>query len=182
MLSELRQKKLMKWFEIYDADGDGVITKKDFAQFVMTTAANLAIKPGAPEYRQLQGHEMAFFHKIRAICGMENDGHLTPDQWLAAMDQFLNRRGEYESIIEPALAYWLRFLDWDQNGRMSRERYIQHQMSLGSAHDAAESAFHRLDVNGSGYLSVDAIMKNWRDFFYSEDPKAPGNGILGPLH
>ncbi len=41
--------------------------------------------------------------------------------------------------------------------------------------------FRRLDLDGSGQLSRDALIELGRQFYVSEDPASPGNWLFGPF-
>ncbi|MGH6657236.1 MAG: hypothetical protein ACRDVE_18790, partial [Actinocrinis sp.] len=53
--------------------------------------------------------------------------------------------------------------------------------AYGVCADDAERAFKAVDRNGDGILSVDEVQKAIREFYLSDDPRAPGNLIFGPL-
>lgn len=55
-------------------------------------------------------------------------------------------------------------------------------MTAFHATDAeAAAAFRQLDRNRDGYLTTDELIKNAEEFFFSEDPEAPGNWLVGPF-
>jgi hypothetical protein len=37
------------------------------------------------------------------------------------------------------------------------------------------------DADGDGKVTRDELLKNVEEFFYGEDPNAPGNWLVGPL-
>jgi Ca2+-binding EF-hand superfamily protein len=70
--------------------------------------------------------------------------------------------------------------DRDGDGRVNENELIMHFRAWNHTEDQAREAFQRLDRNGDGAISKQDWMTNLEEFYYSEDPEAPGNW-LAPL-
>ena len=67
MLTELQKRKLTRFFNLFDANGDGVITKQDPEQVARNLAELQGMKPGSPEYET--------FHRIHAVSERLHPGY-----------------------------------------------------------------------------------------------------------
>jgi Ca2+-binding EF-hand superfamily protein len=45
----------------------------------------------------------------------------------------------------------------------------------------AADAFRRLDLDRDGYLSREEIFQNMKEYYFTDDPNAPGNWFFGPF-
>jgi hypothetical protein len=71
--------------------------------------------------------------------------------------------------------------DQDGDGRLSQQEYVANLRSFNVNEAAANEAFRRLDQDGDGYLTQAELSRCVEEFFYSEDPEAPGNWLVGPI-
>ena len=71
-------------------------------------------------------------------------------------------------------------VDADGDGIASLDEYVTWLKSW-DADIAAEPAFERLDEDGNGKLTKDEIRRIVRDFYFGEDPAAPGTHLIGVL-
>jgi uncharacterized protein (DUF2141 family) len=71
--------------------------------------------------------------------------------------------------------------DRDGDGKISRAEFAANLQAYGVAAPAAAEAFSHLDRDGDGFIDTDELLQNVEEFFYGDDPNAPGNWLVGPL-
>jgi Ca2+-binding EF-hand superfamily protein len=75
----------------------------------------------------------------------------------------------------------MNWQDKDKDGRVSWTEFLGSAVIFGQTPAEAEEAFRHLDRDADGYLNTDEWLRNTEEFFMSDDPKAPGNWLLGPF-
>lgn len=183
MLSELRQKKMSKWFEAYDRDGDGVITKDDFEQRITDLyVQGLGVGRDTPQYERVRDSELAFWYKVRDASGTDDDGRVTREEFVSSMAQLMSEEGKFEPLATAAIENFLAANDTDGDGRISLDEYVRSLASVPTnSKSDLEYGFHQLDVDGSGDLSNEELRQSFHDYCFSDDPDPPGNRMFGPL-
>lgn len=187
MLSDLRKKKIALMFRSYDATADGVISKDDLEKGMTGYLSRLGIQPGTPEYERAVEGEFALWGKIQDILEMDDDGQVTLDEFIAGMDRLLAKEEEFVPAMRASVQAFLRTKDTDQDGRITKQEYTSDFTSKGShfaglaAPEEWEHAFQKMDLDGSGHITEEELQQLTYDFYYSDDPEAPGNWLLGPL-
>lgn len=202
MLTELQKRKLKKLFDLYDIDGSGVITEADF-QIMAESQANIqGYKSGSFESNIISSQFRTLWQNMQKEMDVNNDGEISLEEFLEYKAKQLNFKESYrplwleqqsgsktsqsyeksyeEDVILKLTNLIFERLDVDGNGEISREEYEQGFLAGLSNSNLSEDIFSKLDINGDGHLSQEEVLQHVRDFFYSNDPEAPGNWILGP--
>lgn len=75
----------------------------------------------------------------------------------------------------------ITLLDTDKDNNVSAAEYAAYLTVCGATAAEITDTFGRLDHNGDGYLTADELHQNAAEFFFSNDPAAPGNWLVGPF-
>lgn len=88
--------------------------------------------------------------------------------------------GGHETLqrLEESVHTHCQLFDLDRDQRLSRQDYTTWVTAWGITTDAADN-FRRLDLDGDGYLQQCEIVEYLRQFYFSNDPEAPGNLFYG---
>ena len=72
-------------------------------------------------------------------------------------------------------------MDTDKDGKVSVPEYSAYLTAWGTTDAEIIEPFRRLDRDGDGYLTADELRQNAEEFFFSDDPEAAGNWLVGPF-
>jgi Ca2+-binding EF-hand superfamily protein len=179
MLSEFRRRKLSAGFGELDVDGDGLLGTGDVELLVKNHADAYGVAEGTPEYDDLAHRTRAVWQQLRRFDS-DGDGLVSLDEYIAGFEQFLSRREEFMASMGALVDAFYRVADRDGTGQLTEDELIRHFRSWNHTEDQARAAFPRLDRNGRGAISRDEWMADLEEYYFSEDPGAPGNW-LAPL-
>jgi Ca2+-binding EF-hand superfamily protein len=176
MLSDLRQKKLAAGFRELDVDDDGLLGTEDVDMLVRNHGDAYGFASGTPEYTELADRTLAVWEQLRQFDS-DGDGRVSLAEYVAGFEAFLERREEFAAAMTALVDAFYLLADRDRTGYVSEEELVRHFRAWNHTEDQARAAFRRLDRSGRGAISKAEWMQNVDEFYYSEDPAAPGNWL-----
>jgi len=179
MLSELQKRKLTVLFHHQDMDNDGYLARADYDQFAKRFCEIQNYSPGSPQCEATYTQTMAAWEHVQQVADKDKDGRVSLEEFLESYDVTLGDEKLYNQLVTEYVKSMLALWDRDGDGRLSGVEYAAFIGCGGVGEEAAREAFRRLDRDGNGYLSIDELMQNVKEF-YGDDPDAPGNWSAGP--
>lgn len=179
MLSEFRRRKLSAGFNELDVNGDGRIESSDIELLIKNHGSAYGYPEDTPEYEELAERTRDVWEQLKSFDA-DGDGEVSLDEYVAGFAAFLSQRHAFMDSMNVLVDAFYALADRDQDGQLSEDELIMHFRAWNHSAEQAREAFQRLDRNGNGAISKDEWMTNLEEFYYSEDPQAPGNW-LAPL-
>jgi Ca2+-binding EF-hand superfamily protein len=182
MLTDLQKRKLTRFFNVWDANGDGVITTKDSEQVFQNLAELQDLKPGSPERETLYSGFMAYQNHFIQAVDVDESGSVTLEEWLAYHEKMLQDEASFAGSVLTVIEAMFELMDRNGDGIITLEEYGEWMRAFRiEEQDITEKVFQKLDLDRDGAVSKKEMLELTREFFYSDDPDAPGNWALGPF-
>jgi len=178
--SELQIRKLDKVFLSFDADGDGVIDVLDLTGMAQLYCDAYGIATRSERWRKMHGCAQVMWRAIEQRTGTADPAKLTRQEWL-------DWRGSSEYVdyvILAAIPFSLAafaLADADGDGRCQVEEMSAAQRRSGMSEREIRWSFGLLDSDGDGYVTAEEFAQALEEYYFSDDPDAPGNSIAGDL-
>lgn len=181
MVSDFRKKKLMYLFKIFfDADGSGVVSKKDFELSIQRIGKAKGWSEEDDMFKIAQKAMLEIWEGMQLKADLNRDGEISADEWIAMWEDFSNNPSspvDWQGYFCKAIFH---IQDSSGDGAIDKNEFVSVHSSFGLAEEESGKAFDKL-ANGKSSLSFEDFQKLWAEFFSSEDPNAPGNFIFGNL-
>ena len=181
MLTDFQRRKLNRMFEMYDVDKNGFVEQADYEQIARNLSTIYRLAPNSPEHAGVHAHQMGFWQGIRGLSTAPDRCRVTRDEFLKGYESLLGKKEQFLAQMGGFADAVISVSDRNHDGVLSLKEYADNlrgfDMGL-SEEDALETA-RRLDGDGDGKLTRQDIMSLLEEFFYSDDPKAAGNSLLG---
>lgn len=181
MLTALQIRKLTRGFNLFDLDQNGVIDQQDCELVIRATTTTMGYAPGSPEYSAYHAEYMAGWDAMLALGDSDGDQKLTLAKYLVAHEKLRAQPAQFNAVMlgfaKTAIALW----DSNGDGKVSATEYQNYLLTVHVTAAEAADAFRRLDLNQDGYLSQEELFENLKEFYFSDDPNAPGNWFFGPF-
>ena len=100
MLSDLQEKKLTRYFQVYDIDDDGQIAASDFARVIDNVRILRGASESSPASNGLRSVFMSFWTALSDSADSDRDGGIDLDEWLAYGQVALDDDARYEAEVE----------------------------------------------------------------------------------
>ncbi|MFI6094103.1 EF-hand domain-containing protein [Lentzea sp. NPDC051213] len=179
MLSELQRKNISSVFDVLDTDGSGVITRADFVAVVTRLKSALHHPEGSPQAQSLSDGYLGWWEQIRKQVDVDEDGRITRDEYIDAVDQGLLEDSHYLDAVSAAADSLFGAADADGDGALVESEMVVVYGSVGIDPGIAAGAFHQIDADGDGRISRAELRAAVRGAFASKGPQEPGSNILG---
>jgi juvenile hormone diol kinase len=161
-------------FAELDVNGDGRIEGGDIDLLIRNHGEAYGYQPGSTEYEDLHSRTMAIWDQLRRF-DTDGDGAVSLAEYVAGWDAFMAQRDAFMAGMDQLVESFFAMADRDGDGLISEEELVLHFRAWRHPEAKAREAFGKLDRGGRGGISKSDWMQNLEEFYYSEDPEAPGN-------
>ncbi|MFI1605565.1 EF-hand domain-containing protein [Streptomyces griseofuscus] len=168
MSTAAANERLVKRFEKWDTDGNGVLDAADFQSEARRIAQNLGKDADAPEVQELQAAFTGLYEYLAEKSGVEAGGAISRQQFLDATGDMLFKEGEasFNRALSPIVKALIRLCDEDHDGQIDAREFQAWLSGVGVPLSEAGLAFQKVDKNGDGRLSEDELLEVVRDFHF----------------
>lgn len=180
MLRPLQRRKLSRMFHLFDQDGDGVLRPEDYDRISDGILGVLSLDPASRD-----GAELAQSYRdewVELVDEAAREGRdVTLEGWLAYRRAQLMMPDGFDVNVAPYIALIAERIDRDRDGIVTGDD-LRHYLGLYGMPDAErEIAVARLDPTGRGRFTPADIEDRAREYYFSNNPEAPGSWFLGPF-
>jgi Ca2+-binding EF-hand superfamily protein len=180
MLSAFRRAKLAHQFRIYDTNADGVLERTDLLRVADALAEARGHEPGSAPYESLAAHYEALWAPLQRRSGGSLRARVTLEAFLLWHEEVLADLASYDKTLGAMAGLLFDVFDEDSDGVVHLAEYERFARATGIPGTPA-SWFPRLDLDGDGRLTRDEVRALAEQFYFSDDPHAPGNWFFGAL-
>jgi Ca2+-binding EF-hand superfamily protein len=181
MLTALQTRKLTRAFHLFDLDQSGVMDRQDCELVVQATTQVMGYAPGSPEYTTYHAEYMAGWDALLALADSDGDQRLTATELCTAFGKLMAQPEQFNAVVLGFVKTAITLWDSNQDGKVSEQEYKNYLLTIQVTEAEAADAFRRLDLDRDGYLSREEIFQNMKEYYFTDDPNAPGNWFFGPF-
>lgn len=179
MLSDLRKKKLSRYFRVLDTDGDGEIERSDYEQRVQAFAKEFGCAPGSPRHASIQGAWIGQWKELVAAADGDDDRKVSLAEFLAMHDTAIQDKERLYGVLLSVWRWIIETADVDGSGVLSRRELLRALLAMGLSEAEASESFRRLDRDGDEKVTKAEFLSCAAAFYASDDPGAAGNWLFG---
>jgi len=179
-MTELQKAKQIHYFNVLDANDDGLLEKRDFIDVADRIADMRGYEDGSARHSAVRKELLRIWTNARALSGAEGKAKVPLEDWLAHEEKVLDSDVLIHSYVQGIAQAVFDILDADSDGVISEAEYLQFFRAFRGTEDQGARAFRKLDENGDGHLTRQEFLDAVTEFHLSDDPDAPGNWLFGP--
>ncbi|MFF7733747.1 MULTISPECIES: EF-hand domain-containing protein [unclassified Streptomyces] len=168
MSTAVANDRLVKRFEKWDTDGNGVLEASDFQGEAARIAQNLGKSADSPEVEKLHSAFQGLYEHLAQKAGVPAGGAISREQFLDATGELLFKEGEasFNRALSPVVKALVLLCDDNHDGEIDAREFQAWLSAVGVPAAQAEEMFQMVDTNGDGRLSEDELLQVVRDFHF----------------
>ncbi len=180
-LTPFQRRKLATMFAALDLDRDGAIRLSDFTRRVETLAKMKGWLPDSEPYARNYAYALAEWGNLLESAETDGDGQVSLGEFLHWADVFLDDRDAVRAYAHGDVQLLFDAMDVDRDGRVSAAEYRTYLEACGIDASAAADFFAYADLDEDGMIARSEMSHAMEEFLLSQNPKAAGNYLFGPL-
>ncbi|MEM8641775.1 MAG: EF-hand domain-containing protein [Cyanobacteria bacterium P01_G01_bin.54] len=180
MLTDLQKRKLMKLFSIYDADCDGALEQKDFDAVAQELTQTAGWSTRSPKCLTLTGQFSQEWKCLLSSADANRDRQISIEEWFSYYDDLLGDQQKYKERSELLQGQIFDVFDTNGDGELCATEWAKFLSICNISPIYVSVLFPKLDTDQDGVIKKSDFLALMHDFFYSDDPNAPGNLVFGP--
>lgn len=122
---------------------------------------------------------LGWWEQIRRQADRDDDGEVTRDEYLAAVDRGLLEDPRYLDAVTAAGDRLFDAADRDGSAALSEDELVAIYGAVGIDAAIAAAAFDQIDADGDGKISKDEFRVMIIGAFASKGPEDPGSNVFG---
>lgn len=179
MISDIKKRKLMRLFCLYDINNDGFLQFKDFEQRIEALLEIKHLSKDSFLYNKLKNKYFLYWLNLKNEADVNQDAKISIEEWFSYFDRVLQDQMKYQSEVESIIATMLDIFDSNQDGQLDRDEWQQFLQSYNISPIYVDVIFPLFDLNNDGFINKTELLKGFYDFFFSEKEHAKGNFLFG---
>jgi Ca2+-binding EF-hand superfamily protein len=168
MSTAVANDRLVKRFEKWDTDGNGVLEPSDFQGEAARILDNLGRDAGSPEAQALVSAFQGLYEHLADRAGVPAGSGISREQFLSATGDMLFKEGEagFNRALSPVIKALIALCDDNHDGQIDDREFRAWLTAVGVPASQAGDMFRKVDANGDGRLSEDELLQVVRDFHF----------------
>ncbi|MEU5362354.1 EF-hand domain-containing protein [Streptomyces sp. NPDC005925] len=168
MSTAVANDRLVKRFDKWDTDGNGVLEADDFLGEALRIAENLGKDTASPEVQELVSAFRGLYENLAEKAGVSAGGGIGREQFLAATGDMLFQEGEasFNRALGPVVKALVSLCDDNHDGEIDDREFRAWLTGVGVPASEAGDMFRKVDVDGSGRLSEEELLRVVREFHF----------------
>jgi len=184
MLSNLKRRKLVKLFTMYDACNIGFLKFADYEQIVSRLANLRGFKIDSNEYQKMiekYGFQWIKMRgDIKELLQKKQESNVSLEEWLAYHEIVL-QNGDHQKTTRVLDELVFDTVDVDRSNNLDLSEWKIFFSIFNIPVVYADDSFQQIDRNGDGSITREELFPLLEEFYYSEDENAIGNRVFGPI-
>ncbi|MFI8998833.1 EF-hand domain-containing protein [Streptomyces sp. NPDC053542] len=163
MTTAVANERLVKRFDKWDSDGNGVLELQDFAREAEKIAQNFGKPTDSPEARALQDAFRGLFTQLS-----NGNGPITKDQFMSATGDLIFQAGEanFNRALGPVVQGIIGLCDKNDDGQINAGEFEAWLGAIGVNRSKAQEVFRKVDADGDGELSLEELLAAVREYHF----------------
>jgi Ca2+-binding EF-hand superfamily protein len=181
-MHEQIKKRLVRFYNVYDSDGNGTITQADAEKSLANLAALRSYENGTPEYESFRAGFLVYWNDLLKAADADQNSEITMDEWLNYHENLIADKPKALQTVLPSVFAMFDVMDSDGNGAITMNEYKDFMRAFGVPEKwIGDEVFHKLDLNSDGTISKEELGKVVDQMYFNPDPTCAGNYLFGVL-
>lgn len=178
-LSKVKEAKFRHYFDMTDADNDGVVTKADFELSAEETRKRLGLDAGSADAQKLIASVMSYWLSLSQHADVDHNGQIELQEWLNHWGHIVTSQEMIDQLVGGYGQTVLDVYDRDGDGKLNYEDFSAYYLGHQIPEENCKLAFQKMDMDGDSFVDNDEFYQTAMQFFTSDDVESPGNYLFG---
>ncbi|MER5866197.1 EF-hand domain-containing protein [Kitasatospora sp. NPDC002040] len=181
MTSDVLRRKYDRAFDLFDADGNGVLEERDFVALAESIARATGLADGSAKEAALLREWRRSWTVLLEQADADQDGRISREEFQQALSGTYGDPAKLAHDLRSGFEAEFAAIDSDDDGVAPVEQMEAFLTAWGLEPAEAKAASRALDQDGDGHITLEEYLTGWTAYLLDEDGDAVGSTLLGPL-
>jgi len=162
-------------FCLFDANGDGYLTRDDYDVFALRLAQAFGEPPGSRKALAVRRGYQVLWQAVATRADTDADGRVSQEEFLS----WLVEADGFDDEVGPLAEAVLALADADHDGRLDATELESLLRACDLSAERVRAVFDAVDRDHDGSVSAREIVATVRDFCLDPVPGRPGQWLFG---
>jgi len=181
-VNEFLNKKMDRVFDLFDADGNGVLEEEDYVALARRLLSAYNVAPWSRRGKPIVAAYGLLWERLASDLDASGEGTISREEFHRSFQRHLLEENGFYEVHVPLIEAMVHLVDPDEKGALSRGDFCGLMRNFGVRESDSTAVFDELDMDDDDRLTVRELVRAFRVFYTDQDGRLPGNRLYGWIY
>jgi Ca2+-binding EF-hand superfamily protein len=182
VVNDFLHKKMDRVFDLFDADGNGVLEEADYVALAQRLLGAYNVSPWSRRGKPIVAAYGLLWERLARDLDHGGEGTISRETFHHSFQRHLLEENGFYEVHVPLIEAMVHLVDPDERGALSRSDFCGLMRNFDVRESDSTAVFDELDMDDDDRLTVRELVRAFRVFYTDQEGRLPGNRLYGWIY